>query len=53
VHVAVYAQGIHSGQEAKRQKDKDQTQASGEEKNKPKRMPEHLNLMAYVPGIAT
>jgi hypothetical protein len=22
-------------------------------KNKPKRMPEHLNLIAYVPGIAT
>ena len=22
-------------------------------KNKPKRMQEHLNLMAYVPGIAT
>ena len=32
MHVAIYAQGIHSGQEAKRQKDKDQTQASGEEK---------------------
>jgi hypothetical protein len=22
-------------------------------KNKPKRMPDHLNLIAYVPGIAT
>jgi hypothetical protein len=22
-------------------------------KNKPKRMPEHLTLIAYVPGIAT
>ena len=22
-------------------------------KNKPKRMPEHLSLIAYVPGIAT
>jgi hypothetical protein len=32
VHVAIYAGGNPHGQEAKRPKDKDQTQANGEEK---------------------
>jgi hypothetical protein len=49
--VAIYAEVIHV---AKKRNAKTKIKRKGAaKKNKPKRMPEHLNLIAYVPGIAT
>jgi len=50
--VAIYAEAIHVAK--KRYGKKTKLKCKGvAKKNKPKRMPEHLNLIAYVPGIAT
>jgi len=50
--VAIYAEAIHVAKKRNAKKTKIKGKGAAK-KNKPKRMPEHLNLIAYVPGIAT
>jgi hypothetical protein len=50
--VAIYAEAIHVAKKRNAKTTKI-TRKGAAKKNKPKRMPEHLNLIAYVPGIAT
>jgi len=50
--VAIYAEAIHVAKKRNAKKTTIKRKAAAK-KNKPKRMPEQLNLIAYVPGIAT
>jgi hypothetical protein len=52
VHAAIYAEAFHVAKKRNAKKTKFKHKQAAK-KNKPKRMPEHLNLIAYVPGIAT
>jgi hypothetical protein len=52
VHVAIYAGAIHMAKKRNAQKTKIKRKRMAK-KNKPKRIPGHLNLITYVPSIAT
>jgi hypothetical protein len=50
--VAIYAEAIDVAKKRNAKKTKIKRKEAAK-KNKLKRMPEYLNLIAYVPGIAT
>jgi len=50
--VAIYAEAIHVAKKRNAKKTKIKRKGAAK-KNRPNRIPDHINLIAYVPGIAT